>query len=135
MAFHTFHSTLAYDPASRRGIAGTVGKVTDQKTGVPVDVYDMDGNPTVLVSNASGYVGYFKTDAAYDIIEITFGTITLAMTALEIIKGASDALTELERLSISNIGIDTDGTPYFDVGNTAAQMHQDTDGTPYYTPA
>lgn len=135
MAFHTFLATLAYDEASRRGVAGTIGKVVDQATGVPVEVFDMDENPTTLVTNASGYVGYFKTDAVHDIVEVTFGHLTLPMTALEIIQGASLALTELERLLISNLGIDTDGTPYFDIGNTAAHMHQDVDGTPYYTPA
>lgn len=135
MAFHTFLATLAYDEASRRGIAGAIGKVVDQATGGPVEIFDMDGNPTVLVSNASGYVGHFKTDAAYDIVEVTFGHVTMPMTALEIIQGASLALTELERLSISNLGVDTDGTPYFSIGNSAAHMHQDTDGTPYFTPA
>lgn len=135
MAFHTFLASLAYDEASRRGIAGTVAKVTDHYTGVPVDVFDMDGNPTVLVSNASGYAGQFKTSDKHDLVDITFGILTLTKTAEEVIKGASDALAELDRLSISNLGIDTDGTPYFSIGNTVAQMHQDTDGTPYFTPA
>lgn len=135
MAFHTFLATLAYDEAARRGITGTLGKVFDQATGVPVEVFDMDEQPTTLVTNASGFMGYFKTDAAYDIVEVQFGHLKLPMVAQEIIKGASGALQELERLSISNLGIDTDGTPYFDIGNTAAHMHQDTDGTPYFTPA
>lgn len=135
MAFHTFLASLAYDEASRRGIAGTVGKVVDHETQVPVDVFDMDGNPTVLVSNASGFVGQFKTDSAHDLVDITFGNLSLTKTAEEVIKGASLALAELDRLSISNLGIDTDGTPYFSIGNTAAHMHQDVDGTPYYTPA
>lgn len=135
MAFHTFLASLAYDEASRRGIAGTVGKVTDHFTGVPVDVFDMDGNPSVLVSNASGYAGQFKTDAAHRMVDISFGNLSLTKTAEEVIMGAAGALDELERLSLSNLGIDTDGTPYFDLGNAAAQMHQDADGTPYFTPA
>lgn len=135
MAFHTFLASLVYDEASRRGIAGTVGKVTDHFTGVPVDVFDMDENPTVLVSNASGYAGQFKTDSAHRLVDIAFGSMTLTKTAEEILMGAADAVDALEQLSVSNLGIDTDGTPYFDVGNMAAQMHQDTDGTPYFTPA
>lgn len=135
MAFHTFLASLAYDEASRRGIAGTVAKVTDHYTGVPVDVFDMDGNPTVLVSNASGYAGQFKTGSAHRLVDIAFSNLTLTKTAEEIVNAAADALDELDRLSISNLGIDTDGTPYFSIGNTAAHMHQDVDGTPYFTPA
>lgn len=135
MALHTFGSSLAYDPAVRRGIAGATGKATDMYSRAPVDTYDLAGNPAPLITNASGYFEGFKTEDIHDVLEITFDHITMPAVALEVINGASLALAELDRLSISNLGIDTDGTPYFSLGNTAAHMHQDTDGTPYFTSA
>lgn len=123
------------DKATGRGVAGAVGVVTDRLTGAPVDVLDSQGNPKRLLTNHDGYFEEFRTSDQHDVIEMTFGRVSLTDTALEITQQAALALDELERLSISNLGIDTDGTPYFSIGNTAAHMHQDVDGTPYFTPA
>lgn len=99
MAFHTFLASLAYDEASRRGVAGTVGKVTDHVTGVPVDVFDKEGNPTVLVSNASGFVGQFKADSAYGMVDLTFGNLTMTSVAVETTNAGAAAAVEIINVS------------------------------------
>lgn len=40
---------------------------------------------------------------------------------------------DLGLIAAINLGIDTDGVPFFDPGNWGNQLHLDTDGVPYFT--
>lgn len=91
MAFHTFTSVLAYDEASNRGIAGTVGHAFDHFTGGPVDTFDMDERSAPLIANPRGYKGDFKTRSDHEVIDVIFGTIKMTLVAVEVIKMASDS--------------------------------------------
>ncbi len=51
------------DVISGRGIPGIVAVVTDPATGLPVETYDLDGNPAPVVTNRYGYFLEFQADS------------------------------------------------------------------------
>lgn len=59
-----------------------------------------------------------------------------AQTAEDRLQEDRTRLGNIEyKLTVSNIALDTDGTPYISFGSASVKVLQDTDGTPYYTAA
>lgn len=54
---------------------------------------------------------------------------TIVQAAVNAVNNRLDTIG----LSTANLGIDTDGTPFYDPGNRTYKMGVDFDGTPYYT--
>lgn len=135
MGFHTFGPLLVQDEVTMLPARGVVGQVIDVGTGDPAPTYSMQEAEQPLVTNLRGYVGTFKAPDTVRQLSITFGSMTLTAIAHEVIAAAGDSLATLELLTISHIGLDVDGVPYFSPGAASARILQDTDGAPYFAPA
>lgn len=83
MAFNTYNPELVYDPASRRGVAGEIAKVTDLETGLPVITYDSSGAERPIITNSQGYISTFYTDEAISQVMVTVRGISLVFLAQE----------------------------------------------------
>lgn len=93
MAMSKYPASIAWDKGSRKGVAGVVGKVFDASNGIPVDTFDMAGNPAPLVTNADGYVGAFQTLPEVTHVDAKFGNVTLPLVSTQaILDAASGAL-------------------------------------------
>ncbi|MDR2256968.1 MAG: hypothetical protein LBE25_13390 [Arthrobacter sp.] len=74
-----FGPTLAFDPATGRGVPAKVGRVVDAVTGAPVTTYTMDGVPGPVVTNSKGYVAPFQCDPGVTSVLVSFGSVTLPL--------------------------------------------------------
>ena len=118
------------DEATGRPLVGRNVKVFDEETDAPVQVY-REGIPVNLVSGAHGLIPQFQTEDSTRRVRIEVGPVRLRQWSQEMIAAGGAAVAELERLTVSHIALDTDGTPYYSPGSATVQVGQDTDGTPY----
>lgn len=129
MAFSTYDPFVVVDPVTGRPVRASAGKVINPDTGEPVALFDANDVPIdLVVTNNQGYCGGFKTDTVHRSVLAMFGGVTLRKVALEVLERA-------ESLTVSHLGVDTDGTPYFSPGASAFRVVRDSDGTPYVIPA
>ena len=131
MKFSNYLGGLVADHASNRAVPNKIARVYDDETGERVKVY-MEGQERTLASGAHGLLPPFQTEATTRRVRIEIGPPPyLRQWSVEMVDAGGAAVAELERLTVSHIALDTDGTPYFSPGSATVQVGQDTDGTPY----
>lgn len=130
---HHYDPVVVADQATGRPLVGVIATAIDAETLVPVQAY-RDGNPITLLSGAHGLIGEFQTDETTRRVQITAGPVTLHRWCQELVGASGAAIAELERLTVSHVALDTDGTPFFSPGSATARVLADTDGTPFFIP-
>ncbi|GAA2545601.1 hypothetical protein HD598_002175 [Neomicrococcus aestuarii] len=131
MAYNHYAELVVADSTTGRPLANQVVKLLDFETGAEVDAY-RDDVATLLVSGANGLVTPFQTLDATRRVKMIVGGVEYSRWCDEMILQVGNAVDELERLTVTNLAIDTDGTPYISIGSTGARILIDTDGTPYF---
>lgn len=91
MTVGIFGPALAYDHASKRGVAGVVCKVLDAVTGIPLDALNLDGSEAPVVTNSQGYVPEFALDPAPLLVIVEAGAIRMPMMNLSMVMDSSQA--------------------------------------------
>ena len=91
MTVGIFGPALAYDHASKRGVAGVVCKVLDAVTGIPLDALNLDGSAAPVVTNSQGYVPEFVLDPAPLLVIVEAGAIRMPMMNLSMVMDSSQA--------------------------------------------
>ncbi|MEV4902346.1 hypothetical protein AB0K08_13515 [Citricoccus sp. NPDC055426] len=130
MPFNTYDGGVVADQATGRPLMGLTAKVFDAETDAPVQVY-RDEQPITLITGAHGLLAPFQTEDTTRRVRLETGPVKLHQWCLEVVGASGDAVAELERLTVSHIAIDTDGTPYYAPGSATVKVGQDTDGTPF----
>lgn len=130
MAFFHYDGGVVADQATGRPLMGQRARVFDEETDAPVQAY-REGRPVTLVTGAHGLIGQFQTEDSTRRVRIEVGPVRLRQWSQEMVAAGGNAVAELERLTISHLALDTDGTPYFSPGSATVQVGQDDDGTPY----
>lgn len=130
---HTYDPCVVADQATGRPLVGIRATVQDAETMAPVQTY-RDGEPVPLITGAHGLISEFQTDDETRRVHITAGQVRLTQWCQELVGASGAAIAELERLTVSNVALDTDGVPYFSPGSVTARVLADTDGTPFFIP-
>ena len=130
MAFFHYDGGVVADQATGRPLMGQPVKVFDEETDAPVQAY-REGQPVTLVTGAHGLIEQFQTEDTTRRVRLHAGPVRLRQWSQEMVAAGGAAVTELERLTVSHIALDEDGTPYYSPGSATVQVGQDTDGTPY----
>ena len=99
---HTYEARVIADQATGRPLAGIRVTVEDAETGVPVQPY-RDGAPVQLVTGTYGLINEWQTDETTRRVALTAGPVRLTQWCEELIGASGQAITELERLTISHV--------------------------------
>lgn len=130
---HTYAERVFVDVATGRPLAGRRATVVDAETEAPVQAY-RDGQPVTLVSGAHGVVDEFQTESTTRRVRVSIDSRSLSSWALELVGASGQAVSELERLTVSHVAFDVDGVPAIVPGSTTARILTDTDGAPVIVP-
>lgn len=131
---HNYQPGLALDEATLRGLANLPVTVTDEETSLPVQVYRAEMAVPQLITGPHGFIPPFQTEESTRRVRVTVGTYSLTVWADELLGAAGEAITQLERLTISHVAFDTDGVPAIVQGSASARITYDTDGVPVVVP-
>lgn len=131
---HNYQPGLALDEATLRGLANLPVTVTDDETGLPVQVYRAEMPVPQLITGPHGFITPFQTEESTRRVRVTVGAYSLTVWADELIGAAGEAITQLERLTVSHVTFDTDGVPAIVQGSASARIIYDTDGVPVIVP-
>lgn len=114
---HHYDARVIADQATGRPLAGIRATLLDAETQTVVQAY-RDGVPVTLVSGAHGLIGEFETEEATRRVHVTAGPVRLTMWCQELIGASGQAITELERLTVSGITRTDSGRLAFSAGGT-----------------
>lgn len=114
---HTYAERLFVDVATGRPLTGIRATVVDAETGAPVQAY-RGGVPVTLVSGAHGLVDEFQTEDTTRRVRVTVGSRSLSSWCLELVGASGQAITELERLTVSGVTRTDSGRLAFAAGGT-----------------
>lgn len=112
---HTYEARVIADQATGRPLAGVRVTVEDAETGAPVQPY-RDGAPVQLVTGAHGLITEWQTDEATRRVALTAGPVRLTQWCVELVGASGQAITELERLTVSHLERSTSGRLVFAQG-------------------
>lgn len=112
---HTYEARVIADQATGRPLAGVRVTVEDAETGAPVQPY-RDGAPVQLVTGAHGLITEWQTDETTRRVALTAGPVRLTQWCTELIGASGQAITELERLTVSHLERATSGRLVFAQG-------------------
>lgn len=112
---HTYEARVIADQATGRPLAGVRVTVEDAETGAPVQPY-RDGAPVQLVTGAHGLITEWQTDDTTRRVALTAGPVRLTQWCVELIGASGQAITELERLTLSHLERSTSGRLVFAQG-------------------
>lgn len=112
---HTYEARVIADQATGRPLAGIRVTVEDAETGAPVQPY-RDGAPVQLVTGAHGLITEWQTDETTRRVALTAGPVRLTQWCTELIGASGQAITELERLTVSHLQRSTSGRIVFAQG-------------------
>lgn len=112
---HTYEARVIADQATGRPLAGVRVAVEDAETGVPVQPY-RDGAPVQLVTGAHGLITEWQTEDTTRRVALTAGPVRLTQWCLELVGASGQAITELERLTVSHVARSTSGRLVFAQG-------------------
>ena len=130
---HTYAARFVADQVTGRPLAGVRVAVEDAETGLPVQAY-RDGVPVSLVTGPNGLIPEWQTEKSTRRVALTAGSVRLTRWCEEMIGAAGEAITQLERLTVSHVAFDTDGVPAIVQGSASARIIYDTDGVPVVVP-
>lgn len=112
---HTYEARVIADQATGRPLAGVRVTVEDAETGAPVQPY-RDGAPVQLVTGAHGLITEWQTEETTRRVALTAGPVRLTQWCQELIGASGEAITELERLTVSHLERSTSGRLVFAQG-------------------
>ena len=132
---HTYQPGLALDEATLRGLANMPVTVTDEETGLPVQVYRAEMPVPQLITGPHGFIPSFQTEESTRRVRVTVGSYSLAVWADELIGASGRAIAELERLTTTHVALDpATGRTYFSPGSTDVLLVTDSTGRQYAVP-
>lgn len=112
---HTYEARVIADQATGRPLAGVRVTVEDAETGAPVQPY-RDGAPVQLVTGTYGLITEWQTDETTRRVALTAGPVRLTQWCVELVGASGQAITELERLTVSHLERSTSGRLVFAQG-------------------
>lgn len=112
---HTYEARVIADQATGRPLAGVRVTVEDAETGAPVQPY-RDGAPVQLVTGSHGLITEWQTDETTRRVALTAGPVRLTQWCVELVGASGQAITELERLTVSHLERSTSGRLVFAQG-------------------
>lgn len=112
---HTYEARVIADQATGRPLAGIRVTVEDAETGAPIQPY-RDGAPVQLVTGAHGLITEWQTDETTRRVALTAGPVRLTQWCVELVGASGQAITELERLTVSHLERSTSGRLIFAQG-------------------
>ena len=112
---HTYEARVIADQATGRPLAGVRVVAEDAETGLPVQAY-RDGVPVSLVTGAHGLITEWQTDETTRRVALTAGPVRLTQWCVELVGASGQAITELERLTLSHLERSTSGRLVFAQG-------------------
>ena len=112
---HTYEARVIADQATGRPLAGIRVTVEDAETGAPVQPY-RDGAPVQLVTGAHGLITEWQTEDTTRRVALTAGPVRLTQWCVELVGASGEAITELERLTVSHLERSTSGRLVFAQG-------------------
>ena len=112
---HTYEARVIADQATGRPLAGVRVTVEDAETGAPVQPY-RDGAPVQLVTGSHGLITEWQTDETTRRVALTAGPVRLTQWCVELVGASGEAITELERLTVSHLERSTSGRLVFAQG-------------------
>ena len=112
---HTYAPRVIADQATGRPLAGVRVTVEDAETGAPVQPY-RDGAPVQLVTGPHGLITEWQTDDTTRRVALTAGPVRLTQWCEELVGASGEAITELERLTLSHLERSTSGRLIFAQG-------------------
>lgn len=112
---HTYEARVIADQATGRPLAGIRVTVEDAETGAPVQPY-RDGAPVQLVTGSHGLITEWQTDETTRRVALTAGPVRLTQWCTELVGASGQAITELERLTLSHLERSTSGRLVFAQG-------------------
>lgn len=112
---HTYEARVIADQATGRPLAGIRVTVEDAETGAPVQPY-RDGAPVQLVTGSHGLITEWQTDETTRRVALTAGPVRLTQWCEELVGASGEAITELERLTLSHLERSTSGRLIFAQG-------------------
>lgn len=112
---HTYEARVIADQATGRPLAGVRVTVEDAETGAPVQPY-RDGAPVQLVTGSHGLITEWQTDETTRRVALTAGPVRLTQWCVELVGASGQAITELERLTLSHLERSTSGRLVFAQG-------------------
>lgn len=127
MPFFHYLGGVAADQATGRPLMGVVVRVMDDETNAPVQAF-VEGDERTLVTGAHGLIQPFQTEDSTRRVRLEVGPVRLRQWAIEITGAAGEAITELERLTISHVAVDTEGRLFFSPGSTEVRLSRDSAG-------
>lgn len=114
---HHYDARVIADQATGRPLAGIRATLLDAETQTVVQAY-REGVPVTLVSGAHGLISEFETEETTRRVHVTAGPVRLTMWCQELIGASGQAITELERLTVSGIVRTDSGRLAFSAGGT-----------------
>ena len=112
---HTYEARVIADQATGRPLAGIRVTVEEAETGAPVQPY-RDGAPVQLVTGAHGLITEWQTEDTTRRVALTAGPVRLTQWCVELVGASGEAITELERLTVSHLERSTSGRLVFAQG-------------------
>ena len=112
---HTYEARVIADQATGRPLTGIRVTVEDAETGAPVQPY-RDGAPVQLVTGAHGLITEWQTDETTRRVALTAGPVRLTQWCVELVGASGQAITELERLTLSHLERSASGRLVFAQG-------------------
>lgn len=112
---HTYAPRMIADQATGHPLAGVRVTVEDAETGAPVQPY-RDGAPVQLVTGPHGLITEWQTDDTTRRVALTAGPVRLTQWCEELVGASGQAITELERLTLSHLERSTSGRLIFAQG-------------------
>ena len=112
---HTYEARVIADQATGRPLAGVRVTVEDAETGAPVQPY-RDGAPVQLVTGTYGLITEWQTDDTTRRVALTAGPVRLTQWCEELVGASGQAITELERLTVTHLERSTSGRLVFAQG-------------------
>ena len=112
---HTYEARVIADQATGRPLAGIRVTVEDAETGAPVQPY-RDGAPVQLVTGSHGLITEWQTEDTTRRVALTAGPVRLTQWCVELVGASGEAITELERLTLSHLERSTSGRLVFAQG-------------------
>ena len=112
---HTYAPRVIADQATGHPLAGVRVTVEDAETGAPVQPY-RDGAPVQLVTGTYGLITEWQTDDTTRRVALTAGPVRLTQWCEELVGASGQAITELERLTLSHLERSTSGRLVFAQG-------------------
>ena len=112
---HTYEARMIADQATGHPLAGVRVVVEDAETGAPVQPY-RDGAPVQLVTGSHGLITEWQTEDTTRRVALTAGPVRLTQWCTELVGASGQAITELERLTVSHLERSTSGRLVFAQG-------------------